>query len=105
MVERLRAQAKVEPVLVGVDGEPITVGRLEVHHLWPSSWGGSDELWNLAAVCWHHHHHHLAPQGRGLLLGNPNNPAGLSLIDRDDLPKLATLAADHGRAGPRRAGA
>ena len=132
MVERLRAQAKVEPVLVDDDGEPITVGRvestlsektkrvvrqrdrkcrwpgceqrvgLEVHHLWPVSWGGSDELWNLAAVCWHHHHR-LAPQGRWLLLGNPNHPAGLSLIDRDDLPQLATLAADHARAGPEAA--
>jgi len=128
MVERLRAQAKVEPVLVDDDGQPIAVGRvestlsektkrvvrqrdgkcrwpgceqrvgLEVHHLWPASWGGSAELWNLAAVCWHHHHQ-LAPQGRWLLLGNPNHPAGLSLIDRDDLPKLATLAADHARAG------
>ena len=129
MVERLRAQAKVEPVLVGDDGEPIAVGRvestlsekskrvvrqrdgkcrwpgcdqrigLEVHHLWPASWGGSDELWNLAAVCWHHHHQ-LAPQGPWLLLGNPNHPAGLSLITREDLPKLATLAAEHTRAGP-----
>jgi len=128
MVERLRTSAKVEPVLVDDDGEPIAVGRvestlsekskrvvrqrdgkcrwpgcdqrigLEVHHLWPASWGGSDELWNLAAVCWHHHHQ-LAPQGRWLLLGNPNHPAGLSLIDRDDLPKLAQLAADRARAG------
>ena len=129
MVERLRAQARVEPVLVDDDGEPIVVGRvestlsektkrvvrqrdgkcrwpgcdqrvgLEVHHLWPRAWDGSDELWNLAAVCWTHHHQ-LAPQGRWLLLGNPNHPAGLSLIDRDDLPKLATLAADQARAAP-----
>ncbi len=132
MVERLRAQAKVEPVLVDQDGEPIAVGRVEstlsekvrrvvrqrdgkcrwpgcdqrvgldVHHLWPSSWGGGDEIWNLATVCWSHHHQ-LAPQGAFLLLGNPNNPAGLSLIDRADLPHLATLAtlaADHARAGP-----
>ena len=125
MVERLRAQAKVEPVLVDDDGEPITVGRVEStlsektkrvvrqrdrkcrwpgceQRVWPVSWGGSDELWNLAAVCWHHHHQ-LAPQGRWLLLGNPNHPAGLSLIDRDDLPQLATLAADHARAGPEAA--
>jgi hypothetical protein len=33
-----------------------------------------------------------------MLLGNPNHPAGLSLIDRDDLPTLAQLAADHARA-------
>jgi hypothetical protein len=35
-----------------------------------------------------------------LLLGNPNHPAGLSLVDRDDLPKLAQLAATRSRAGP-----
>ena len=127
-VERLRAQAKVEPVLIDVGGEAVAVGRVEavlsektkrvvrqrdgacrwpgcdrriglqVHHLWPSSWGGSDEIWNLATVC-AVHHARLAPQGRLLLLGNPNNPAGLSLIDRDDLPKLAQLAADRARAG------
>jgi len=129
MVEALRAEARIEPVLVGDDGEPIVVGRtesvlsektkrvvkqrdghcrypgcdrrtgLQVHHLWPSSWGGSDDLWNLATVCTTHHAQ-LAPQGRLLLLGNPNNPAGLSLIDRDDLPKLAELAATQARAGP-----
>ena len=127
MVEALRAEARIEPVLVGDDGEPITVGRtesvlsektkrvvkqrdghcrhpgcdrrtgLQVHHLWPSSWGGSDDLWNLATVCTTHHAR-LAPQGRLLLLGNPNHPAGLSLIDRDDLPKLADLAASRARA-------
>jgi hypothetical protein len=127
MVERLRAQARVEPVLTGDDGEPVVVGRcesvlsektkrvvkqrdghcrwpgcdrrtgLDVHHLWPASWGGSDELANLAAVCWTHHHE-LAPQGSILLLGNPNHPAGLSLIDRADLPALAQLAAEQARA-------
>ena len=65
---------------------------LEVHHLWPRSWGGTDHIWNLATVCTHHHRQ-LAPQGPKLLLGNPNNPAGLSLVDRDDLPVLAELAA------------
>jgi hypothetical protein len=129
MVERLRAEARVEPVLTDDDGAPIVVGRtesvlsdktkrvvkqrdgkcrwpgcdrrigLQVHHLWPSSWGGSDEIWNLATVC-SFHHALMAPQGRVLLLGNPNNPAGLSLIDRADLPELAALAADHARAGP-----
>ncbi|MFA5884345.1 MAG: HNH endonuclease signature motif containing protein [Acidimicrobiia bacterium] len=128
MVQRLRGQAKIEPVLVGDDGQPIVVGRtepalsektkrvvrqrdgtcrwpgcdrrigLQVHHCWPSSWGGGDEIWNLATVC-AIHHARLAPQGPLLLLGNPNNPAGLSLIDRDDLPKLAQLAADRARAG------
>ena len=132
MVERLRAEARIEPVLVDGDEEPVAVGRtesvlsdktkrivkqrdgkcrwpgcdrrvgLQVHHLWPSSWGGSDALWNLAAVCTTHHPQ-LAPQGPLLLLGNPNNPAGLSLIHRDDLPQLAELAAAQARAGPEAA--
>ncbi|MFA5882980.1 MAG: hypothetical protein WDA60_03930 [Acidimicrobiia bacterium] len=126
MVERLRAEARIEPVLATEDGQPIVVGRtesalsektkrvvkqrdgscrypgcdrrigLQVHHLWPRSWGGSDDLWNLATVCTTHHAQ-LAPQGPLLLLGNPHNPAGLSLIDRDELPKLAAAQA---RAGP-----
>jgi hypothetical protein len=129
MVERLRAEARIEPVLTGDDGNPLVVGRsesvlsektkrvvkqrdghcrypgcdrrigLHVHHCWPASWGGTDDLWNLATVCTVHHAR-LAPQGRVLLLGNPNHPAGLSLVDRDDLPGLAQLAADHARAGP-----
>ncbi|MFA5883425.1 MAG: DUF222 domain-containing protein [Acidimicrobiia bacterium] len=133
MVERLRADARIEPVLTGDDGhDPIAMGRtecalsekarrvvrqrdgkrrwpgcdrrvgLEVHHLWPRSWGGTDDLWNLAAVCTIHHAQ-LAPQGPLLLLGNPNNPAGLSLIHRDDLPQLAELAAAQARAGPEAA--
>jgi hypothetical protein len=132
MVERLRAEARIEPLLLDEQGEPTVVGRsesvlsektkrvvkqrdghcrypgcdrrigLQVHHCWPASWGGSDEIWNLATVC-SVHHARLAPQGRTLLLGNPNHPAGLALIDRDDLPRLATLAADPARAGPRRA--
>ncbi len=129
MVERLRADARIEPVLSTDDGEPIVVGRtesvlnekvkrvvkqrdghcrwpgcdrrvgLQVHHLWPSSWGGTDDLWNLATVCTVHHAQ-LAPQGRVLLLGNPSSPGGLSLFDRDDLPALAALAAQRSRAGP-----
>ncbi|MFA5882798.1 MAG: hypothetical protein WDA60_03010 [Acidimicrobiia bacterium] len=132
MVEALRAEAKIEPVLVDHTGAPVVVGRvesvlsektkrvvkqrdgkcrwpgcdrrvgLEVHHCWPSSWGGTDEKWNLATVCTVHHPQ-LAPQGPLLLLGNPNNPAGLSLIHRDDLPQLADLAATRARAGPEAA--
>lgn len=128
-VESLRAQARIEPVLVGEAGEPIAVGTvisalsektkrvvrqrdgacrypgcdrrigLEVHHLWPRSWGGGDEIANLATVC-ALHHRELAPQGRLLLLGNPNHPAGLTLADRD---RLAALAADRARAGPEAA--
>jgi hypothetical protein len=129
MVERLRAEARIEPVLTGAEGEPIVVGRTEavlsdktkrvvrqrdghcrwpgcdrriglhVHHLWPASWGGGDEIGNLATVCGVHHAR-LAPQGRILLLGNPNNPVGLSLLDRNDLSGLAQLATHHARAGP-----
>jgi hypothetical protein len=128
MVERLRAEARIEPVLT-LDGEPIRVGRtesilsektkrvvkqrdghcrwpgcdrrtgLQVHHLWPASWGGADELVNLATVCGTHHAQ-LAPQGDLLLLGNPNHPAGLSLVRRDE---LATFAANGARAGPEAA--
>lgn len=129
MVERLRAGARVEPVLVDGAGEAVAVGRcdialsektrrvirqrdghcrwpgcdrrmgLEVHHLWPRSWGGTDDLWNLATVCTVHHDR-LAPQGTVLLLGNPHDPAGLTLVARDDLPAMARLAADGARAGP-----
>jgi hypothetical protein len=129
MVERLRAEARIEPVLVDGDGEPVVVGRtemvlsdktrrvirqrdgkcrwpgcdrrhgLEIHHLWPRSWGGTDTYANLATVC-AAHHHQLAPHGDLLLLGNPNHPAGLSLVHRDDLPALAQLAAEQARAGP-----
>jgi len=127
MVERLRAQARIEPVIT-INGERVLIGKtepvlsgkkkrvvrqrdghcrypgchrrtgLQVHHLWPASWGGTDEIYNLACLC-PHHHALMAPQGRALLLGNPNNPAGLTLLDRDDLPKLAQLAAEHARAG------
>lgn len=69
---------------------------LEVHHLVPKSWGGSDEPINLAAICrggGNDHHPWLVPQGPYLLLGNPNQVDGLRLIHRDDLPALAALAA------------
>jgi hypothetical protein len=125
-VEALRAQARIESVLVTGDGEPVATGAtratmsprtlravrlrdghcrwpgcerrtgLQVHHLWPVSWGGGDERSNLASVCaggGTDHHAQLAPQGRYLLLGNPNRPDGLVLVHRDDLPALATLAA------------
>jgi len=133
MVEALRAQARIEPVLVDGAGEPIAVGRsepalsektkrvvrqrdgkcrwpgcdlrvgLQIHHLWPRSWGGTDHIWNLASVC-APHHVQLVPQGDLLLLGNPNNPAGLTLVARGDLPALAQLAAERARAGPRGTG-
>ncbi len=78
------------------------VSEGQLHHLWPRSWGSTDHIWNLATVC-AHHHRQLVPQGETLLLGNPNNPAGLSLVHRDDLPMLAELAATEARAGPEAA--
>jgi len=129
-VERLRADARVEPVLVDDAGVAIAVGRtgpalsektkrivrqrdgkcrwpgcerriaLEVHHCWPRSWGGADHPSNLATVC-ATHHAQLAPQGPLLLLGNPHHPAGLSLVHRDDLPALAYHRPTEPCAEPR----
>ena len=151
MVEALRAQANVEPVLVDDDGVPIARGRvfpalspkvtrgvllrdgrcrcgscdrwhgLQVHHLWPRTCGGTDEISNLVAVCvggGTDHHPMLVPHGPWLLLGNPNQPDGLRLVHHDSIPDLddyirrrrpPTLAElglepDHpGRAGPNAA--
>ena len=69
---------------------------LQVHHLWPRSWGGTDDIANLAAVCvggGTDHHAQLVPHGHLLLLGNPNQPDGLRLITRDQL-------AEHANAPP-----
>ena len=84
---------------------------LQIHHLWPRSWGGTDDIANLAAVCaggGTDHHPRLAPHGPSLLLGNPNQPDGLRLVHRDHLPHLAELArppasTHHSRAGPHAA--
>jgi len=68
---------------------------LQVHHLWPKSWGGSDDPSNLAGVCvggGTDHHVDLAPHGPWLLLGNPNRPDGLRLVHREDLVDIARLA-------------
>jgi hypothetical protein len=121
VVEQVRAQAIIEPVLVDDDGVPIVHGRafaalspkiargallrdghcrcgtcdrthgLEIHHLWPRSWGGTDDVSNLAAVCkggGTNHHPMLVPHGPWLLLGNPNQPDGLRLVHRDQIPDL-----------------
>lgn len=136
MVERLRASARIEPQLVDVHGEVVGIGRtesvvsaktkravllrdgkcrvhgcevrgpLDVHHLIPKSWGGTDTIDNLAAVCkvGGAHHGLLVPHGPYILLGNPNRPDGLELLPVTDLPALAQLAAEHAardaRAGP-----
>ncbi len=111
MVESLRANATVEPVLVD-DGRSFAHGPrssalspkttravllrdghcrwpgcerrtgLQVHHLVPRSWGGADDLANLAAVCTGggtDHHARLVPHGPWAITGNPNAPDGLHL--------------------------
>jgi len=130
MVEKLRASARIEPHLVDNHGTPIVIGRtesvvtaktkravllrdgkcrihgcevrgpLDVHHLIPRSWGGTDTIDNLAAVCkgGNGHHQILAPHGPYILLGNPNQPDGLTLLHVADLPALAQLAADQSRS-------
>jgi hypothetical protein len=130
LVEQLQANATIEPVLVDDHGVPVARGRrtavvspkltravrlrdghcrvpgcprrhgLQVHHLRPGSWGGPDELANLAAVC-APHHRLLIPHGHWVLLGNPNRPDGLHLVT------LADLTPDqrqHLGVPPRRAG-
>ena len=125
IVEKLRASAKVTPVLVDEHDGEIARGRaasslpprvreavlrrdghcrfgdcdrrhgLQVHHLWPKSWGGSDDQANLASVCvggGTDHHGDLVPHGPWLLLGNPNRVDGLRLVHRDELVGIARLA-------------
>ena len=125
MVERLRAEARLAPVATDDAGAPVMQGRarrpvsakrkravkqrdghcripgctrrhgLQVHHLIPVTWGGTDDLCNLAAVCVGgstDHHQLLVPNGPYLLIGNPNQPDGLRLVHRDQWPDI--------RAGP-----
>ncbi len=109
LLEQLRANASITPVLVDDDGAVLAIGRaapalspkvrravllrdarcrvpgcgrcrgLEVHHLMPRSWGGTDDIANLAAVC-PAHHRLLVPHGLLALVGNPNLPDGLDLV-------------------------
>jgi hypothetical protein len=74
---------------------------LQVHHLRPKSWGGTDELSNLAAVA-PSHHPLLIPHGPYALVGNPNQPDGLRAIHLDDLTpeQAAQLGLPSSRAGP-----
>ena len=125
MVEQLRASAKLKARLVDEHGAETARGKaapslpprvresalrrdghcrmgdcdrrhgLQVHHLWPKSWGGTDDPSNLAGVCvggGTDHHTDLAPHGPWLLLGNPNRVDGLRLVHRDQLAELARLA-------------
>jgi hypothetical protein len=109
LLEQLRANASITPVLVDDDGTVVSIGRatpglppklrravllrdtrcrvpgcglrrgLQVHHLLPSTWGGNDVIANLAAVC-RAHHRLLIPHGLLALVGNPNLPDGLELV-------------------------
>jgi len=74
---------------------------LQVHHLRPGSWGGRDELANLAAVC-APHHRLLIPHGTQVLIGNPNQPDGLHLVELADLTpeQRQHLGLPPLRAGP-----
>jgi hypothetical protein len=58
---------------------------LQVHHLRPRSWKGTDEISNLAAVC-PAHHRLLIPHGLLALVGNPNLPDGLELVTASRAP-------------------
>ena len=131
MVETLRANAAIEPVLVDRGVRVATGSRspalsakitravvlrdghcrwpgcerrtgLQVHHLEPRSWGGSDDLANLAAACTgggSDHHVKLVPHGPWMLVGNPNQPDGLRLIRREDHSDDCATSGD-ARAGP-----
>jgi hypothetical protein len=109
VVEQLRANASITPVLVDDDGVVLAIGKaapaispklrravllrdarcrvpgcarrrgLQVHHLVPRSWQGTDDISNLAAVC-PAHHRLLVPHGLLALVGNPNLPDGLRLV-------------------------
>ncbi len=77
---------------------------LQVHHLRPRSWGGTDELSNLAAVA-SVHHPILIPNGPYALVGNPDLPDGLRLVHVDDLTAEAArqVGVPPSRAGPNAA--
>jgi len=73
---------------------------LEIHHLVPRSHGGTDEPANLATVCTvAHHHEQLIPHGPYALLGNPNQPDGLTLTLYAQL--TPDQAHEHGLPPPR----
>ena len=128
-LEQLRANASIEPVLVDDDGTPLAIGkrfsalspkivravllrdhccqicsrrhRLQIHHLRPRSWGGTDEISDLAAVCTTCHPD-LVPHGPYALVGNPNVPGDLRKVHLDDLTpeQREQLGLPPPRAGP-----
>jgi len=120
LLEQLRANASITPVLVDDDGTVLAIGRatptispklrravllrdarcrvpgcerrrgLEVHHLVPRSWQGTDDISNLACVC-PAHHRLLIPHGLLALVGNPNLPDGLELVTASRAPPVAQM--------------
>ena len=119
-LEQLRVNSTAELVLVDDHGAPLAVGRkfsalsrkltrsvatrdghcrwpgcdarlgLEIHHLVPRSWAGTDDVSNLATVCnLAHHHEQLIPHGPYALVGNPNRPDGLHLVVYSELTSEA----------------
>ncbi len=132
LLEQLRANASIEPVLVDDDGTPIAIGkrfralspkivravllrdqgcricgrrhRLQIHHLRPRSWGGTDEISDLASVCTTCHPD-LVPHGNYALVGNPNVPGDLRKVHLDDLTpeQREQVGRPPPRAGPNAA--
>ena len=132
LLEQLRANATIEPVLVDDDGTPIAIGkrfpalspkivravllrdhscqicgrrhRLQIHHLRPRSWGGTDDISDLAAVCTTCHPD-LVPHGPYALVGNPNQPGDLHKVHLDDLTpqQRQQIGLPPRRAGPHAA--
>ena len=120
LLEQLRANVSIEPVLVDEHGARLAVGKrapalspkisravllrdgrcrcpgcgrrrgLQVHHLVPRSRGGTDDIANLAAVC-PPHHRLLVPHGLLALVGNPNVPDGLELVTASRAPPLVPV--------------
>ena len=129
LLEQLRANASIEPVLVDDDGVPVFIGRRtcalspkvaraillrdggrcrccdrkgnHVHHLRPKSWGGTDDPSNLATVA-SPCHPDLIPHGNYAIVGNPNLPDGLRKVHVDDLTgeEREQVGLPPRRAGP-----
>ena len=135
LLEQLRANASIEPVLVDDDGVPVFIGKrttgdltedraggaaarralplhrhcdvtwgLQIHHLRPRSWGGTDDPSNLIAIA-SGHHPPLIPHGPWALVGNPNRPDGIDRVHLDDLSPehREQLGLPPPRAGPNAA--
>jgi hypothetical protein len=126
LLEQWRANVSVEPVIVDDKGVPLAFGTrttflspklmravllrdhhcricgstrgLQVHHLRPRTWGGTDDISDLALVCCVCHRP-LVPHGPWALVGNPNVPDGLRRAHLDDL--TPEEAEQLGRPPPR----